>query len=192
MRETVVFLDEIAQKAIEQAATFLEDRALVVIHRTAYSVAFAGSRDTRATDQAAARPDRVAATESIAGQESAGEGMLPPGTGQIAAVPIQLRPEWTRLWVTAHEHGAAARGAQAYIEAHRERSRRIESAVAALERAIYDDAQWPAYEAKLRESLERHGGDPAAIEAKIASFKQRWQALGHKAAKALPEEHLSA
>lgn len=108
--------------------------------------------------------------------------------GQVAAVPVQLRPAWCRVWVSVDERGSAAPAAEAFIDLYREVSRRVQQAVQELERGVYDETAWPAYEAQLRASLARQGADPAAVDAKVAAFKQRWLALGRKAAAAPPEE----
>jgi hypothetical protein len=113
------------------------------------------------------------------------------GAGQLAAVPVQLRPEWCRVWATAWESEAAAAHVDSYVAAQRDRSRRVEAEVKALEAGVYSEASWPAYAAKLRASLISAGTSDEAIERKLAAFKQRWMALGRRAAVA-PEEHLSA
>jgi hypothetical protein len=112
--------------------------------------------------------------------------------GQVAAVPIQLRPAWCRVWVTVEEGSEADLVLADFVALHRGHSRDVEAQVRALEADVYSEVSWPAYEAKLRTSLERAGTDPKLMAAKIAAFKQRWQALGRKAASAPPEEHLSA
>jgi hypothetical protein len=111
------------------------------------------------------------------------------GAGQLAAVPVQLRPEWCRVWATAWGSEAALALVDEYAALHRERSGRVEAQVKAQEASVYSEASWPEYEARLRKSLS--GTDEVAVEAKIAAFKQRWLALGRKAS-AAPEEHLSA
>ena len=111
------------------------------------------------------------------------------GAGQLAAVPVQLRPEWCRVWATAWGGQAALEVVDEYAALHRERSRRVEAQVWEQEASVYSEASWPQYEARLRKSLS--GTDAAAVETKIAVFKQRWLALG-KRASAAPEEHLSA
>jgi hypothetical protein len=169
MPELVLFLDEPAVAAIEGAAAFLAEHHLTITHRTAYSVAFAE-------------------TAAAGGAAPAGATPLPAGSGQLAAVPVQLRPEWCRLWVTVHDTGRAAAVAAAYVEAQRERSRRVEAAVQALEAAVYAESSWPAYEANLRAALQRQGEAPDAVAARIAAFKRRWQALGRRAAQSPPED----
>jgi hypothetical protein len=109
------------------------------------------------------------------------------GAGQFAAVPVQLKPEWCRLWVTV-TGGDAAAVADAFVALHRTASRRVQQAVQQLESSVYDEARWPAYEAQLRASLASQGTDQATTDAKVAAFKQRWLALGRKAAAAPPEE----
>jgi hypothetical protein len=111
------------------------------------------------------------------------------GAGQFAAVPVQLRPEWCRVWATAWGSEKSLELIEEFVALHRERSRVIESQVRALEADVYSEASWPPYEARLRHSLK--GGTPDEVEAKIAEFKKRWLALGKRAV-AAPEEHLSA
>jgi hypothetical protein len=201
MRETLFFVDEPAPAVIAAAVTYLQARGLAILHRAAYSVSFAAGawgptpaagagRTSDAAAAAAPGPTGAGQLSGAAGgrRRPGGERSLQPGTGQIAAVPIQRRPEWSRVWVTVNDTGAAATAAAAYVEVHRERSRRVERAVQQLERDIYDEAQWPAYEATLRASLQQHGVGADAIEARIAAFKRRWSALGRKAASAPPEE----
>ena len=77
MREILLFFDRPAEQVIAAAAAFLAQRGVRVAHRTAYSVAF------------------VAAS---------GSGT---GGGQFAAVPVQLKPEWCRVWVSVEDHDAA-------------------------------------------------------------------------------------
>lgn len=113
------------------------------------------------------------------------------GSGQLAAVPVQLRPDWCRVWVTAWDSEAAFAHVEAYVAAHRERSRRVEAEVKALEAGVYSEASWPTYAEKLRASLRHAGSGDEVVEQKVAAFKQRWLALGRRAA-ASPEEHLSA
>ena len=110
-------------------------------------------------------------------------------SGQLAAVPVQLKPEWCRVWATAWGEGDAARLVDEFATRYRERSREVESRVKAIEADVYSEASWPAYEARLRASLS--GGAAEEVEAKIAAFKKRWLALGKRAG-AAPEEHLSA
>jgi hypothetical protein len=109
------------------------------------------------------------------------------GAGQVAAVPVQLKPEWCRVWVTVKGAGPAGEAADAYVAEHRERAARAGAAVRELERAIFNDSQWPAYAETLRASLSRQGLEAGAIEERVARFKQRWEALGRKAARG-PEE----
>ena len=187
MSEVVVFFEESAGAAIERAVTFFEKRGLLVTHRTQYSVAVADPALAADGVQGAGQ-----VTDLVVGGATPGEGHLPPGAAQVAAVPIQLKPEWCRAWVTAHDEGRIAAAAAAFVDSQRERSRRVEAEVRALETDVYSEASWPAYEATLRASLQRNGTDEAALETKIAAFKQRWLALGRRAAKAPPEEHLSA
>ena len=151
MRETILLLDESAESAIAAVATFLRRQGLRLTVQTPYSVAFAA-------------PEGAA-----------------PGVGQVAAVPVQLRPAWCRLWVTVEGEGAAGRAADAYVAGQQARSARVGAIVQALERGIYDEAQWPAREATLRSTLGRQGMDAATIDARVAAFKKRWQALGRKA-----------
>ena len=113
------------------------------------------------------------------------------GAGQIAAVPVQLKPEWCRVWATAWDSDTAIAHVEAYAAAQRERSRRVEAQVKALEAGVYSEASWPAYAEKLRASLRTAGASEQDVEQKVAAFKQRWMALGRRAA-AAPEEHLSA
>jgi hypothetical protein len=174
MQETVVFLDEGASEAVCRAAEFLQRHGMVLSHQTPYSVAFL---DPDASPAVGGQPATVRPLVPVS------EGELPPGTGQIAAVPVQLRPEWTRVWVTVNDDGHVAEVAEAYVAQHRSRSRQIETAVRDLEQDIYDEANWPVYEARLRGSLQKQGTDETEIEAKIATFKQRWLALGRKASK---------
>jgi hypothetical protein len=151
MRETVLLLDETAEAAIAGAATYLQGQGLRLTVRTPYSVAFA-----------------------------APEGAT-PGVGQLAAVPVQRRPAWCRVWVTVEGEGPAGAAADAYVAGQQARSARVGAIVQALEREIYDEAQWPAHEATLRATLGRQGMATATIEARVAAFKKRWQALGRKA-----------
>lgn len=179
MQETLLFFDSPAEEVIESAAAFFAARGLATTQRTPFSVSFAGP----APDHEA---DRDSCGKRLTGQPPASvvgdvEGMLRPNSGQVAAVPIQLRPGWCRVWVSVTGHGTAAHAAEAFVAQHGARSRALAVEVAALERQIYAPSRWPAYEAQLRANLLRHD-DPASVEAKVAAFKKRWQALGRKAA----------
>lgn len=156
MRETVVFRDVGAERAIEEAITFLKDRGLAPDGQTPYSA------------------------------------WLTAGA-QYAAVPVQLRPQWCRVWVTVHDGAPAplVDAAGVYIDANRARSRQIEAEVKALESEVYSESSWHEREQALRASLVSAGTSREAIDAKIALLKQRWLALGRKAT-APSEEHLSA
>lgn len=109
--------------------------------------------------------------------------------GQFAAVPVQLKPEWCRVWATAWGDAGALGLVDEFAALHRDRSRQVEQAVKALEAGVYSEESWPVYEARLRDSLSGAGADD--VETKIAAFKKRWLALG-KRVKSAPEEHLSA
>ena len=186
MREVIVFQDEAAERVVDRVSAFLVERGLVITNRTPLSVSFIGSSAGLAdgsTIDSAALP---------IGRGTPGAGELPPGTGQIAAVPVQLRPEWCRVWVTAHEGGDAAAAAAELVERERERSRRVEAQVRALETDVYDEAAWPAREVQLRAALSGTGAAAADVDSKIAAFKVRWLALGRKATRGGSEEHLSA
>ena len=158
MREVLLFFDRPAEQVIAAAAAFFAGQGVHISHHSAYSVAFVGA----------------------GGQSDDG--------GQVAAVPVQLRPEWCRVWVSVGGAGAAGAAADAFVAQHRDTSRRVQPAVHQLERNVYDEARWPAYEAQLRASLTKQGVDPAAVGEKVAAFKRRWLALGRKAAAAPPEE----
>ncbi|HEU5316599.1 MAG TPA: hypothetical protein VFX49_10850 [Chloroflexota bacterium] len=110
--------------------------------------------------------------------------------GQFAAVPVQLKPEWCRVWATAWGDGEAEHLVDEFAARHRERSRVAEAQVKAIEADVYSEASWPAYEQRLRASLSG-GAGVEEVEAKIAAVKKRWLALGKRAG-AAPEEHLSA
>jgi len=154
VREVLLFFDQAAEHVITAAAVFLEQQGVRLSQRTPYSVAFVGAGTREAEDASG---------------------------GQLAAVPVQLKPEWCRVWVTVEGHGAARAAADAFVAQHQATSRRVQAGVQQLERDIYAEAQWPAYEAQLRASLARQGADPAAIDEKVAAFKRRWLALGRKA-----------
>jgi hypothetical protein len=194
MREVVVFQDEPAEQVIERAAAFFAARGLVITHRTPLSVSFG----SRVVDRAVCADMSEPALRIGGGTPGAGE--LPPGTGQLAAVPVQLKPEWCRVWVTTHDAHQGGAGADTvgdtageFVERERERSRRVEAQVRALEADVYGEAAWPAREAQLRAALGGSGTSAAEVDAKVEAFKQRWLALGRKAAKSGPEEqHLSA
>ena len=107
---------------------------------------------------------------------------------QLAAVPVQLRAGWCRVWLSVEGDGLAAVASEEYLAEHRDASRRAGTVVQRLERDLYADDRWPAYEAQLRASLSAQGSDPSTTDAKIAAFRQRWLALARKAAAAPPEE----
>ena len=157
--ETELVLDVPAEEAIATAAGVLRRQGLRLTLQTAYSVAF-----TAAAAAAAGSP--------------AGPGA---GGGQVAAVPVQLKPEWCRVWVTVSGSGPAATAAAAYVATVRERDARARPVVRELEAAIYAPSRWPEYAAALAVSLQRQGLTAEAIEARLARFKLRWDALGKKA-----------
>jgi hypothetical protein len=184
MQEFLLFADQPAGAVIAVAVEFFEARALTIIHRTPYSASFAAG----GAGVAGPAVGHAGTAGTEVGRHSAGNEFLPAGTSQVAAVPIQRRPEWCRVWVHVNDVGAVAAAVAAYVECGRERSRRVGLAVQELERAIYSDAQWPAHEATLRASLLRGGAASEDIDARIAAFKRRWDALGRKAAAAPPEQ----
>src|SRR5581483_3674223 len=179
MYEAVLFLDESAGEAIAAAAAFVVAHGLQVTHRAPFSVAFVEAGHGGPTGGAGEPPARA---------DRAGRDVLPAGAGQIAAVPIQVRPEWSRVWVMAAGEGEAARVAAAYVARERPRSERLAGEVRALEAGALSPARWPEIEAGLRANLRRQGLDEAAIEARVATFRQRWLALGRAAGKTPPEE----
>lgn len=154
---------------MKEVVVFLDETAESAIHTAA---SFLASRGAEITDRS---PLSVAFA----------------GSGQLAAVPVQLRPEWCRVWATAWDSEAAFSHIDAYVAAERERSRRVEAEVKALEAGVYSEASWPVYAEKLRASLRCAGTADEDVEQKVAAFKQRWLSLGRRAA-ASPEEHLSA
>jgi len=179
MYEAVLFLDESAGEAIAAAAAFVVAHGLQVTHRAPFSVAFVEAGLAGPTGGAGEPPARA---------DRAGRDVLPAGAGQIAAVPVQVRPEWSRVWVMAAGEGEAVRVAAAYVARERARSERIAAAVHALEASALSPARWPEVEAGLRANLRRQGLDEATIETRVTAFRQRWLALSRAAAKAPPEE----
>lgn len=178
VQESVLLLDEPAGAAILAACEFLRQQGLLVTHQSAYSVAFAAVDGAR--------------SPTLDGEGSPSAGQVQPqppyvGAGQIASVPVQVRPEWCRVWVTVNGHGAVVAVAEAYVAMQRERSARVAVAVQELERGVYDESRWPAYAATLRATLQRQGLVGAVLEAKLTAWKKRWLALGRKAA-ASPED----
>ncbi len=203
MYEALLFLDERARAVIEAAAVFVVEHGLQVTHRAPFSVAFVepghvgdptlGSHELSARPQSTDRRRTSLTRTSGQGGPPAGAGVpgrevLPAGAGQIAAVPIQVRPEWSRVWVMAAGEGEAARVAAAYVARERSRSERIAAEVRALEAGALSPARWPEIEAGLRANLRRQGLDEVAIESRVATFRQRWLALGRAAGKTPPEE----
>ena len=174
MPEALLYFDQPAEAVIDAAARFLAQRGVTITHRSPYSVAFAG-------------PPGTAGTEAGEPAET-GAALLPPNSGQMAAVPVQLKPTWCRVWVTVHGQGEAVAAAAAFVAEHQAGSRRVAAAVQELERGVYDEARWPGVEAQLRASLAKQGADQAAVEARVAAVKRRWLALARKAAAAPPEE----
>ncbi len=204
MYEALLFLDEHARAVIEAAAAFVAEHGLQVTHRAPFSVAFVepehvgdlrlGSHGPAAMPQNITERRRISLTEtsgqsgSPASAGGPGREVLPAGAGQIAAVPIQVRPEWSRVWVMAAGEGKAARVAAAYVARERPRSERLAGEVRALEAGALSPARWPEIEAGLRANLRRQGLDEVAIESRVATFRQRWLALGRAAGKTPPEE----
>lgn len=155
MRETLIFVDHPAADVVRDAGAFFRGRGLTITQESTLSLAITGSG-------------------SVGGDE--------PDAVAIAAVPVQLRPEWTRLWITDRGEGRAQAAARAYATGLQARSAELQRAVQALEVEIYSEQRWPAHEAQLRANLARQQLDPAAVEVRIAAFKRRWRALGRKAA----------
>jgi hypothetical protein len=177
LRETVLVLDEPAPAAIAGAAGFLQQRGLLLTLQTAYSVAFA--EPSRAAGAEAGHPGDA----SQAPRLGSAAGTLAPGTGQIAAVPVQVKPEWCRVGVTVNGEGPAVAAAGAYVAAHQERAAQAERAVREIELGAYDQSRWPQHAQALRATLERQGLDAATIEERVARYKVRWEALGRKIAR---------
>jgi hypothetical protein len=181
IREIIVFLDRPAEAAIEEACQFVAGYGVTFTHRGMYSVSIAEAAPP------VLRGDALPAGAE-ASKAQAGGALLPRGSAQLAAVPVQVAPAWCRLWITASGPGAASDAVDAFVEAHRERSRRVEAAVRALERPIFDEDRWPSHEATLRAALERQGLDEEAIAARVAKLKARWLAAGRRLAEHGPEE----
>jgi hypothetical protein len=177
LRETVLVLDEPAQAVIAGAAGFLRQRGLRLTLRTDFSVAFA--EPGRELGRAPGRGEGAGPAPRL----GSAAGTLPPGTGQVAAVPVQVKPEWCRVWVTVNGEGPAAAAAGAYVAAHQDRAAQAERAVREIERGAYDQSRWPQHAQALRATLERQGLDGAAIEERVARYKVRWEALGRKIAR---------
>jgi hypothetical protein len=169
VRETALVLDEPAVGAIAEAADFLRRGGVRLTLQTPYSVAFAGE---------GGGPGAPA---------DGGTDSTATGAGQMAAVPVQLKPEWCRVWVTVSGGGPAAEAADAYVAEQRGRAARVGAVVREMERAIFDESQWADYAETLRASLRRQGLEAGAIEERVARFKQRWEALARKAARAAEE-----
>lgn len=222
MQDSVLFFDEPAEQVVHQATSYFAERGLVIVQVTQFSVSFAGleqSTDSAVAVASAAHAGSPS-SRSIPGQLATSApgalgtrtalgvpgtaaapcavdgttemGPLAPHSGQVAAVPVQLRPEWCRVWVSTGGQGTATAAAEAFVAAHRDRSLRVAAAVQELEAGIYSEARWPAYEQTLRASLVKQGLPDQAVQEKVAAFKRRWLALGRKAAKAPPEEPQSA
>jgi hypothetical protein len=154
---------------VREIVVFLDDSAENAVGAAAEFLAARGAQIT----------DRAALSVAFA------------GSGQIAAVPVQLRPTWCRVWATAWDSEHAIAHVEAYAAAHREQSRRVEAEVKALEAGVYSEASWPEYAERLRRSLRGAGTTDEEIERRLGALKERWMALGRRAA-AAPEEHLSA
>jgi hypothetical protein len=192
LRETVLVLAEPAPVVIAAAAGFLRQRGLRLTLQTPFSVAFAeAARDAapeagrEAGHPGGPAPDgaEAAGAAGQAPRPGSAAGTLPPGTGQVAAVPVQVKPEWCRVWVTVNGEGPAGAAARAYVAAHQERAAQAEREVQEIERGAYDQSRWPQHARVLRATLERQGLDEATIEERVARYKVRWEALGRKIAR---------
>jgi hypothetical protein len=187
-RETILYLDQPAAAAVTAAAGFFAARPepVTIVHRARYSVSLVGPLDPLPAEAPPAggtvRPE---ATRHF---HSGDDRLLEPGAAQLAAVPVQVRPEWCRVWITTNGTGAASRAVEAYVSRERERSRGTQAAVRDLERAAYGEARWAQTESTLRATLQRQGLDADAIDAKVATLRQRWTAVARKAQAAGPEE----
>src|SRR3712207_5425780 len=78
VREVLIFFDRPAEQVVAAAAEFLARPGVRISHLSAYSVAF------------------------VAADGQADDG------GQVAAVPVQLKPDWCRVWVSIGGAGVAA------------------------------------------------------------------------------------
>ena len=153
--ETELVLDVPAAAAIAAAAGALRRQGLRLTLQTAYSVAFT-------------------ADPGVPGGPGA-------GGGQVAVVPVQLKPEWCRVWVTVRGSGPAVAAAAATWPPCGSGT----PAPSGGARARGPSTPRPL--AGVRGLADRlaaagQGSTADAIEARLARFKLRWDALGKKAA----------
>jgi hypothetical protein len=193
LQEAVLFLAGPAPDALDQFEVILRGAGLLVTHRSEWSVAFACADRT---------PDMAVPPSSVAGSHSPGPGTLPPGTGQIALVPVQVAPGILRGWLTYSPpvpsdpdgNGVPDQGLDApdifgaIVNPVRAVSRHLQSIVATAEKASAAEAEWQSRASNVRKALVTTGLPSDVIEARLQQLEKRWRDTHQRAGAVIEDE----
>ena len=193
LQEAVLFLAGPAPDALDQFEVILRGAGLLVTHRSEWSVAFACADWT---------PDMASPSSPVAGSHSPGPGTLPPGTGQIALVPVQVAPGILRGWLTysppvpsdpdgtgVPDQGLDARDIfGAIVNPVRAVSRHLQSIVATAEKASAAEAEWQSRASNVRKALVTTGLPSDVIEARLQQLEKRWRDTHQRAGAVIEDE----
>ena len=193
LQEAVLFLAGPAPDALDQFEVILRGAGLLVTHRSEWSVAFACADRT---------PDMASPSSSVAGSHSPGPGTLPPGTGQIAFVPVQVVPGILRGWLTYSPPvpsdpdgtGVPDQGLDApdifgaIVNPVRAVSRHLQSIVATAEKASAAEAEWQSRASNVRKALVTTGLPTDVIEARLQQLEKRWRDTHQRAGAVIEDE----
>lgn len=193
LREAVLFLAGPAPDALDQIEVILRGAGLLVTHRSEWSVAFACADRT---------PDRASPSSPVAGSHSPGPGTLPPGTGQIALVPVQVAPGILRGWLTYSPpvpsdpdgNGVPDQGLDApdifgaIVNPVRAVSRHLQFIVATAEKASAAEAEWQSRASNVRKALVTTGLPTDVIEARLQQLEKRWRDTHQRAGAVIEDE----
>ena len=189
----MLFLAGPAPDALDQFEVILRGAGLLVTHRSEWSVAFACADRT---------PDMASPSSPVAGSHSPGPGTLPPGTGQIALVPVQVAPGILRGWLTYSPpvpsdpdgNGVPDQGLDApdifgaIVNPVRAVSRHLQSIVATAEKASAAEAERQSRASNVRKALVTTGLPTDVIEARLQQLEKRWRDTHQRAGAVIEDE----
>lgn len=193
LQEAVLFLAGPAPDALDRFEAILRGAGLLVTHRSEWSIAFA------CADRS---PDLADPSSPVAGSHSPGPGILPPGTGQIALVPVQVAPRILRGWlmysppppsgpdgIDLPNQGLDAPDIfDAIVDPVRAVSRHLQSIAATAEKASAAEAEWQSRASNIRKALVTTGLPTDVIEARLHELEKRWRETHQRAGAVIEDE----